>query len=105
MTVNSGHGCVKPRIRDAINTYTPICGNVRDQPVNGIVSICCLVGLLSALVRNVRPDVFELALTHETTADVLVNKNVSFARKQFVRSDLSFKLLGAVRTDGVRGAV
>ena len=102
MTIDAGHRGVKARIRNAVDADPAVVvRHVLNQPIDGVVGVGGLVDLLAGLVGNVRPHVFVLAFAHVAPAHVLIDKDVAFAREQFIGAQRRLELIRAVGRDAV----
>ena len=102
MPVDAGHRGVEARIRDTVDADAAIVvRHVLDQPIDRVVSVGRLINLVALLVRDVGPHIFINALAHVPAAHVLVNEDVAFARKQFVRPKEIFVCVRSIRPDAI----
>ena len=87
-------------------TLPVLPGTILDQPVDGVVGVGALVGVLGAALDGlVRADHDVVAFAHVAAADVLVDEDEFLAREQLGGPERGAVLIDAVGRDVVAGAL
>jgi len=104
---DGAHRRVEPGVRDAVHPDLAVMvGHVLQQPFDRVVGVRRLVDVLRPrLRRHVRPDILELALRHQPSANVLVDEDVPVADEQVRRAEAAAVGIRAVGRHAVRRPV
>jgi hypothetical protein len=108
MRVDHRHRRVEAGIGDSPDAdVSVVVRDVLHHPVDGVPGVARFIDILRSLLGgDVGTHVDELALAHEASADILVNKDVLRARvKKFRGAEMLGILIFAVGRHGVRRAV
>ena len=105
--VDHARGGVESGLRNAVHPdLAGVAGNVLDQPVDGVVGVGALVGVLGAALHGlVRADHDVVAFAQIAAANVLIDEDEFLAREQLEGPSAGAVLVDAVGRDAVAGAL
>ena len=103
MSVDHRGACEEARLRDPPDTnLAGIAGNVLNQPIDRVIGIATLIGILWSFFRwLVRANDAEVARAHVAAAHILIHENEFVPGEQLRRAKIAAILIHAVGPDAV----
>ena len=107
MCINCCIGGIKSGIRYSPLSYPAIMVfYIVYQPFYRIVSIRAFICIFRVgMWPHYRSHISKLPLTHPTPSYILINNNISIFHHCFIRANLGFKFICAIRSAGVTGSL